>query len=101
MKKEALLAHIHSRLECPPQHCGEPTPENGWLATPGQPVDLADYGLPNEPQAFNFAVWCEMPNPAFGGRTPRQVINEGTETERNRLADAVDAVAALLDGAFS
>lgn len=101
VNKEALLAHIHSRLECLPRDGGQPTPENGWLATPGEPVNLADYGLEAEPQAFNFAIWRETPNPAFGGRTPQQVINEGTEAERNHLADAVDAIAALLDGAFS
>ena len=101
MNKEALLAHIHSRLECLPQHGAPATPETAWLADPGEPVDLADYGLQDEPQAFNFAVWCQTPNPAFAGRTPQQIINEGTETERNHLADAVDAIAALLDGAFS
>lgn len=101
VNKETLLAHIHSRLECLPQDGGAPTPENGWLAKPGEPVNLSDYGVQEEPQAFNFAVWRRTPNHAFGGRTPQQIIDEGTETERSHLADAVDAIAALLDGAFS
>ncbi len=101
MNKEALLAHIHSRLLCPPQDAAEPTPENGWLAQPGDPVQLADYGVETEPQEFSYALWLETPNPAFAGRTPARVIEDGTETERDRLADAVDAIAALIDGAFS
>ena len=101
MNKEALLAHIHSRLECSPQRGSEATPENGWLSSPGKFVNLAAYGLGEEPRQFNFAVWRETSNPAFGGRSPQQVIDEGTEAERSHLADAVDAIAALLDGAFS
>ena len=69
VNKEALLAHIHSRLECLPQHGGVATPETGWLANPGEPVDLADYGLQDEPQVLSFFSffllllgWSRCPN---------------------------------------
>ena len=101
MTKETLLAHIHSRIDCLNHQGGEPTSGTGWLSSPGESVDLAAYGVDEQPREFDFAVWCQAPNPAFGGRTPQQVIDNGTETERDHLADTVDAIAALLDGAFS
>ena len=101
MNKETLLAHIDSRLECLHHHTHDTVIVAGWLSAAGKPVDLAAYGVDEEQWAFDFAVWREAPNPAFGGHTPQQVIDEGTETERRHLADAVDAIAALLDGAFS
>ena len=101
MNKETLLAHIDSRLECLNHHIHGAIPDNSWLAVRGKPVDLAAYGMVEEPQAFNFAVWRRAPNPAFGGRTPQQVIDDGTDSERTDLAHVVSAIAALLDGAFS
>lgn len=101
MTKEALLAHIHARIGCLHQDGGDPIADAGWLANPGEPVDLAAYGLHEEPRAFDFAAWCQAPNPAFAGRAPQEVIDNGSDTERDRLADAVDAIAAHLDGAFS
>ena len=59
------------------------------------------FGVDEEPREFDFAAWCQTPNPAFAGRTPQQIIDEGTESERDHLAGAVDSIAALLDGAFS
>ena len=101
MTKETLLAHIQTRIVCLHPQSGEPTADAGWLSKPGEPVDLAAFGVDQGPREFDFAAWCATPNPAFAGRTPQQVIDDGTETERNQLADAVDAIAALLDGAFS
>ncbi len=99
--KETLLAHIQAHIGCLHHHGGEPTSGSDWLSNPGEPVDLAAYGVNEEPRAFDFAAWCQAPNPAFAGRTPKQVIDDGTETDRDQLADAVGAIAALLDGAFS
>ena len=99
--KETLLAHIHARIDCLQNHSGDPTSATGWLSNPGETVDLAAYGVDEEPRSFDFAAWCQAPNPAFAGRTPQQVIDNGSETERDHLAAAVDAIAALLDGAFS
>ena len=101
MTKETLLAHIRARIGCLHPKCGEPTADPGWLSNPGEPVDLAAFGVDEAPREFDFAPWCATPNPAFAGRTPQQVIDDGTETERDQLAGAVDAIAALLDGAFS
>ena len=96
--KETLLAHIQTRIDCLHPKRGEPTADAGWLSNPGEPVDLAAFGVGEAPREFDFAAWCATPNPAFAGRTPQQVIDDGTETERDQL---VDAIAALLDGAFS
>ncbi len=101
MTKETLLAHIQARIGCLHPKGGEPTAVDAWLSNPGEPVDLAAFGVGEPPHEFDFAAWCATPNPAFAGRTPQQVIDDGTETERDQLADAVDAIAALLDGAFS
>ena len=101
MTKETLLAHIQARIGCLHHHGGEPTADTGWLSNPGAPVDLSAYAVDEEPRDFHFAVWCQTPNPAFAGRSPQQVIDDGTETERDQLAGAVDAIAALPDGAFS
>lgn len=101
MTKETLLAHIHSRIDCLDNHGAGPASGRGWLSNPGEPVDLAAFGVGQEPRHFDFAIWCQTPNPAFEGRTPQQVIDNGTGTERDHLAHAVDAIAALLDGAFS
>ena len=99
MTKEALLAHIHDRIACLQQPGGAPT--SGWLSNPGTPVDLTAYGVDQEPLQFDFAAWCKAKSAAFAGRTPQQIIDHGTEADRDRLADAVDAIVALLDGAFS
>ena len=101
MTKEALLAHIHASIVCVHHPGSQPTSDPGWLSNPGEPVDLAVYGVNEAPTEFDFPTWCQTPNPAFGGRTPQQVIDDGTESERDHLADAVGAIAALLDGAFS
>ena len=101
MNKEALLAHIDARLECLKHQAHGSVPVPGWLAEPGEHVDLTGYGIADEPQSFDFAAWRKTPNPAFDGRTPQQVIDCGTDVERSALADAVSAIAALLDGAFS
>ena len=99
--KETLLAHIHVRLGCLHHEGGEPTSGADWLSDHGEPVDLVAYGVNEEPREFDFAAWCQAPNAAFAGRTPKQVIDYGTEADRDQLADAVGAIAALLDGAFS
>ena len=101
MTRETLLAHIDARIGCRHDDSGDPASGTGWLSHPGEPVDLAAYGVDEEPREFDFVAWCQTPNPAFAGHTPQQVIDNGTETDRDHLADAVDAIAALLDGAFS
>ena len=101
MTKETLLAHINACIGCLHRQGDGLAPRTDWLSNPGEPVDLAAYGVDEQPRRFDFAAWCATPNPAFAGRTPEQVIDSGTETERDHLADAVDAIAALHDGAFS
>ena len=101
MTKETLLAHIHARFDRLHHQARDPNANTGWLSNPGEPVDLSAYGVDEEPREFDFAAWLQTPNPAFAGRTPRQVIDHGTETERDHLAHTIDAIAALLDGALA
>ncbi len=97
--QQSLLEYFESRLRCS-GHAWTTGEQPDWLQ-PTDPVDLDDYGVSREHADFDFDHWRETPNPAFGGRSPQQVIKGGSEADRARLATVIDAIAALRDGAFS
>lgn len=101
MNRDMLLAHIDERIR---RRSSEEDAARlpAWLRSPEKCADAAQFGVAvGESEAFEFDAWLATANPAFGGRAPCEVIDGGTPAERARLALAIDAIAALQDGAFS
>ena len=101
VNKKALLDHIEARLKFPARFdSADDQPE--WLSSPSESdCNLRDFGVSPEGDAFDFDSWRSERNAAFNNRTPDDVIDQGPDTDRMRLAAIVDAIAAYQDGAFS
>ena len=100
MDRETLIAYIAKRL---PSQSVDRNAEDlpGWLEAP-YVISLSEPHTPErDGRVFDLRVWQGTGVEVFGGRTPRQIIDSGTDAERSQLALLVDAIAALRDGAFS
>ena len=66
-----------------------------WVPPNGNPEPLHEYPL--SPPGVTEAEWLDSPHPAFGGKSPNQILR-GCDADREKLANALCAVE---EGAFS
>ncbi len=66
-----------------------------WVPPDGNPEPLHEYPL--SPPGVTEAEWLDSPHPAFGGKSPNQILR-GCDADREKLANALCAVE---EGAFS
>lgn len=91
--------HVLFGVAPPPEAQDQP---NSPYAAPDTHIEEFDIPLPTangapvEPEQAE-AIWLAAPNPAFGGRCPRNLI-DGTDEERAFLASFLSSIE---DGAFS
>ena len=99
LNKEQLLHRIHL-LFCPGSRMDNGTHPDYWIPPRKEQLgEVAHNFLIAPPEGgIEAKKWLDEPNPAFGGKSPNDLLKSGQESDLEKLETAIRAIE---EGAFS